>query len=330
MDCLISVIVPVYKVEKYIHRCVNSILNQTFTDFELILVDDGSPDNCGKICDEYAEKDSRIHVIHKENGGLSDARNAGIDWVFTNSNSEWISFIDSDDWVHPQYFEGMIKSAERFGTDITACKYNNSEGYTDFEDIPEFDICLVDVEDFFVNKNTIATVAWGKIYKKEYFRQTRYPFAKLNEDEFVTFKLLFKNEKITYINNPMYFYFQNASGIMKSEWNPKKLDALEALDEQYCFFKKSPYQNAFKCVVEKYIWFLRENYDCIRNCSGYYEKDKTIADIRKNLRKCLSQNCIEKTIEKNERLYSIAYPHLIKLYFFKKRVKKKIKRITSK
>ena len=104
----ISVIVPVYKVEKYIHRCVDSILSQTFTDFELILVDDGSPDNCGKICDEYAEKDIRIHVIHQENGGLSAARNAGIDWVFANSDSEWITFIDSDDWVHPEYLERLL------------------------------------------------------------------------------------------------------------------------------------------------------------------------------------------------------------------------------
>ena len=93
MDCLISVIVPVYKVEKYIRRCVDSILNQTFSDFELILVDDGSPDNCGAICDAYAKKDSRIYVIHKENGGLSDARNAGIDWGFVKSKIEWIAFI---------------------------------------------------------------------------------------------------------------------------------------------------------------------------------------------------------------------------------------------
>ena len=110
---VISVIVPVYNVEKYLHRCVDSILAQTFTDFELILVDDGSPDNCGKICDEYAEKDSRIHVIHKVNGGLSDARNAGLDWAFANSNSEWVTFIDSDDWVDKYYLEYLYNSIYR-------------------------------------------------------------------------------------------------------------------------------------------------------------------------------------------------------------------------
>ena len=98
----ISVIVPVYKVEPYLNRCVDSILRQTYQDFELILVDDGSPDRCGEICDEYARQDSRVHVIHKENGGLSDARNAGIDWVEANSDSRWLIFADSDDWVHPE------------------------------------------------------------------------------------------------------------------------------------------------------------------------------------------------------------------------------------
>ena len=105
----ISVIVPVYKVEKYLSRCIDSILAQTYTDFELILVDDGSPDNCGKICDGYAEKDNRV-VIHQGNGGISAARNAGIDWAFENSDSEWIAFIDSDDWVHPLYLECLYNA----------------------------------------------------------------------------------------------------------------------------------------------------------------------------------------------------------------------------
>ena len=125
---IISVIVPVYKVEKFIHRCIYSILAQTFKDFELILVDDGSPDNCGKICDEYALKDNRIHVIHKENGGLSDARNAGIDWAFANSNSEWITFIDSDDWIHPKYLEALYNAVKKSGCEISICGFEETEG----------------------------------------------------------------------------------------------------------------------------------------------------------------------------------------------------------
>ena len=99
----ISVIVPVYKVEQFLHRCVESILRQSFYNFELILVDDGSPDSCGDICDAYAAKDNRIHVIHQKNGGLSAARNSGIDYVMAHSDSHWLDFVDSDDWVHPDF-----------------------------------------------------------------------------------------------------------------------------------------------------------------------------------------------------------------------------------
>lgn len=108
----ISVIVPVYKVEKFLHRCVDSLLCQSFESFELILVDDGSPDHSGAICDTYAEKDPRIHVIHQKNGGLSAARNTGIDFVMANSNSHWLAFVDSDDWVHPDFLKRLYSVAE--------------------------------------------------------------------------------------------------------------------------------------------------------------------------------------------------------------------------
>ena len=124
----ISVIVPVYKVEPYIHRCVDSILQQSYRDFELVLVDDGSPDNCGSICDEYASRDSRVHVIHQENGGLSAARNAGIDWVFDNSDSQWITFVDSDDWVHPQMLEKLFDAAMEQNTLISICGFIETTG----------------------------------------------------------------------------------------------------------------------------------------------------------------------------------------------------------
>ena len=124
----ISVIVPVYKVENFIHRCVDSILCQSFHDFELILVDDGSPDSCGEICEDYAAKDSRIHVIHQKNGGLSAARNTGIDWVLANSSSHWISFVDCDDWVHPDFLKGLYSSAEQTLCKISACGFYRTEG----------------------------------------------------------------------------------------------------------------------------------------------------------------------------------------------------------
>lgn len=120
----VSVIVPIYKVEQYLNQCVESILTQTFTDFELILVDDGSPDNCPAMCDAWAEKDGRIKVIHKANGGLSDARNAGLDWIDANSSSQYITFIDSDDCIHPQYLEALLTLLEENDADIAWCHYD--------------------------------------------------------------------------------------------------------------------------------------------------------------------------------------------------------------
>ena len=157
---LISVIVPVYKVEPYLSRCIDSILAQTFTDFELILINDGSPDNCGKICDEYAQKDNRIHVIHKENGGLSSARNAGIDWAFANSNSQWLTFIDSDDWIHHEYLELLLSGATSTNTDICVCEYTETSEFSDFEKLSTANTQKISPEDLFVNYHVTATVAW--------------------------------------------------------------------------------------------------------------------------------------------------------------------------
>lgn len=176
----ISVIVPVYKVEPYLNRCVDSILRQTYQDFELILVDDGSPDRCGEICDEYARQDSRIHVIHKENGGLSDARNAGIDWVEANSDSRWLIFADSDDWVHPELLARLLDAATAFDLKISVCGYQETEG-ADPAVLPE------DMrphrwtpKQFYMEHFVNATVAWGKLYSRSCFRDIRYPVGKIH------------------------------------------------------------------------------------------------------------------------------------------------------
>lgn len=238
---LISVIVPVYKVEKYIDRCVNSILKQTFKDFELILVDDGSPDKCGKICDEYAKKDDRIIVIHKTNGGLSDARNVGIDWAMKNSNSEWITFIDSDDWVHVDYLMNLLTATVDNNIDISVCSYINTTGETNVEkENSPLNIELRGTEEFFINNNVNAVVAWGKLYKKNLWIDIRYPYGKIHEDEFTTHKVLFKIKNIAYISQNLYYYYTNQNGIMHQKWTPKRLDLelLVKLPQQGKFSRK--------------------------------------------------------------------------------------------
>ena len=222
----ISVIVPVYKVEKYIHRCVDSILNQTFSDFELILVDDGSPDNCGAICDEYAAKDSRVVVIHQENGGLSAARNAGIDWAFANSDSQWLSFIDSDDWVHPEYLQKLLDTAVNNSAEVAFCTLTAfTEDEHGYQEVPFWDKPVCCVRDgISILRDATATrhgrlsghhvIAWNKIYKKSIFSSIRYPHGQVHEDEAVAHRILGCCNRIAAIDDSLYFYRQHSESIM--------------------------------------------------------------------------------------------------------------------
>ena len=217
----ISVIVPVYNVEQYLPRCVNSILSQSYPNFELILVDDGSPDNCGAICDEYARRDFRVRVIHQANGGLSAARNAGIDWAFANSNSQWLTFIDSDDWVHPDYLKTLLHAAKSTNLPLSICGFIRTSGEEPVIDPTLLQFQLWSSEHFFVEHNVNSIIACGKLYKKNLFSSIRYLLGKLHKDEFTTYKLLFSTEKVAIIDAPLYYYFQNSSGIIGYTWSTR-------------------------------------------------------------------------------------------------------------
>ena len=284
----ISVVVPVYKVEPYLRRCVDSILSQTYTDFQLILIDDGSPDNCGKICDEYAKKDSRIHVIHRENGGLSAARNSGIDWVFDGFFTEWITFIDSDDWVVVDYLEKLLDAAMLHGDRIVIGGFQKTHDGNVGKEKAEVSSVVnrYSPEAFWVHDQGNATVAWGKLYKTELFEDVRYPKGKLHEDEFTTYKLLFAQKMITVLPAKLYLYFQSPNSIMRSKWSAMKIDSLAAYEEQMLFFKINGYKLAYreseKLHTYKTISTIKEikNGDNVKyNLSLMYDQ------IRKYLRK---------------------------------------------
>ena len=237
----ISVIVPVYKVEPYLHKCVDSILVQTFTDFELILIDDGSPDNCGNICDEYAEKDSRVKVIHQKNGGLSAARNAGLDWVFANSSSEWIAFVDSDDYVAENYLELLYEAATENNADLAMCGFKRVD---DKDKEIEGSIYFADsvankVESFqLIADYPWTVVAWGKLYKRELFDNIRYPIGKISEDEFVIHKILCKTEKVALNSNQSYYYVDRKESLTNTHKLSNYLDAFEGQFKRYLFCEK--------------------------------------------------------------------------------------------
>lgn len=232
----ISVIVPIYKVENYLDRCVQSILNQTYQNLEIILVDDGSPDRCPAMCDAYAQKDSRVKVIHKQNGGLSDARNAGIDIA----DGDYLGFVDSDDYIHKDMYAQLMKSCMEYDCDIAVCAIEKFSGRAlgKLQDRTEAELYEKDeIFNALLKVHDVEMiVAWNKLYKKDTFAGVRYPVGKIHEDEFTTYKALGKCRKVVYINQPLYFYLQREDSIMGKGFSARSLDRLEALKERQIFF----------------------------------------------------------------------------------------------
>ena len=253
----ISVIVPVYKVEPYINRCVDSILKQTFHDFELILVDDGSPDNCGKICDEYAKKDKRIHVVHQENGGLSAARNSGIDWTFQHSDSEWITFIDSDDWVHPKYIEALYTAASDLCCNISVCAYKSVFNLTETVNVQTLSYRKKETEKCYCD-NLGIVVSVAKLFHKSLWSNIRYPEGVIHEDEFTTYKVLFLVDQVAVIDSTLYYYYQRQGSIMKSAWSEKNLVIISAREQQLEYYKKRGLSKIHDKIAKVYILDLSD------------------------------------------------------------------------
>lgn len=220
----LSVIVPVYKVEKYIHKCVDSILNQTFKDFELILIDDGSPDNCGEICDEYAKKDSRVRVIHKENGGQSSARNRGLDIA----KGEIIGFVDSDDDIEVNMYKNLIDYMDREKLDIVFCDvylvrgdrvreqsmYSENKVLNNIQGLKDNLICKID------------NAVWNKIYKKTIFNNLRFTEGIVYEDVRIMYKVFSKSQKSGYLKQSLYYYYKRPNSTIAQSFNSKSLSLI--------------------------------------------------------------------------------------------------------
>ncbi len=232
---MISIIVPVYNVEKYLGRCVDSILSQTFSDFELILVDDGSTDNSGRLCEEYAAKDKRIRVIHKENGGLSSARNAGIDVAA----GKYLGFVDSDDYIDHDMYEYLSGIIEKENADLAICGYydcycgrpiKKNEPYYAILN-PTDALCAV-----FEGKISGAS-ACNKLYKAEIFNNIRYPEGKTSEDAFVIVRLLMNTDRVVISSEQKYYYIHRSDSITTSRFTKTQFDVIEAYRINYDLVK---------------------------------------------------------------------------------------------
>ena len=280
-DGLISVIVPVYKTEKYLDRCVQSIVDQTYRNLEIILVDDGSPDNCPAMCDAWAERDSRIKVIHKENGGLSDARNAGMEIAA----GEWIAFVDSDDWLHLEYISLLHQVAKMYGVSLSACDYLITSGdeTADSVDEPVFEKhTAAKALEMLTNNRGYRAVAWNKLYHRSLLEGEQYPVGRYHEDEFFTYRIMDKAESLVYVHARLYYYFQRAGSIMQSV-SVKHLDALDAYLERLELFRRK-YPELYR---EEKIKFCSA---CVNNyAEALKAKPKDLGEYDSRIRKCRKQ-----------------------------------------
>lgn len=237
----VSVIVPVYKVEKYLRRCVDSLLNQDYSSYEIILVDDGSPDNCSKICDEYALKEKIINVIHKENGGLSDARNIGVN----NAKGKYIIFVDSDDYVNRNHISSLYGQIEKYNADIVCSPpiieyeiFSNSKAaITDLNDkqslFKSFVVSSKDAQAMILRGNPVGTSAWSKIIKKEYCIKYPFPKGKVMEELATTFYWIGEAKRIAVIGIPSYHYVQRKGSILHSNFTLDEIKEYMSLAENY-------------------------------------------------------------------------------------------------
>ncbi len=276
---LISVIVPIYKVEDYLRDCVNSILAQSYENLEVFLVDDGSPDGCGAICDEYAEKDSRIRVIHKENGGLSDARNAGIDIC----HGEWIVCVDSDDMIHPAMIRTLYEAAWQTGAPMAWCAYADidekghfihpvgmsSDKITHMVEESSYSVipqtwqeavnCLYEPGEL----PQQMVVAWNKIYRRDLYDADppiRFPKGKIFEDSFTTYRLMQRAGSVTRIDVPLCLYRHRDASTMKLHADVTYTHILEASEQRMLFYRDLGEQMLYKKELNMTMYYILRVY----------------------------------------------------------------------
>ncbi len=233
---LISIIVPVYNVESYLEKCINSIINQSYKNLEIILVNDGSKDRSGEICDFYASKDDRIKIINKSNGGLSDARNCGLEVA----KGEYIAFIDSDDWVDKDLYKILYELIIKYNSDISVCSFKKAvsegENLNNINDEVVY-TNITALEKIYADDGVDMVVAWNKLFKKDILIGEKFPKGKIHEDVFLIPRLMYKAKSIAYTNKELIYYRVNPNSITNSEFNIKRLDYIEALESTSRFYK---------------------------------------------------------------------------------------------
>jgi len=285
---LISIIIPVYKVEKYLEKCIKSVLDQTYKNIQIILVDDGSPDNCGNICDNYAKIDNRIEVIHKANGGLSEARNVGL----KVARSEYIGFVDSDDYVSNEMFENLYNTLISNDVDVSICNFytviNNKNIIKNADNGVEIYNKLEILKEILLDKK-IQSYAWNKLYKRELFKDIEYPVGKKYEDIGTTFYILEKCNKIAVSGSPEYYYITRGDSIVNNNTEGTVIDYISLISDRYDYIDKKykelkKYNDYYitKTLITAYTdaYYLKNNSEeFLKILNNFFNKVK---DIFKN------------------------------------------------
>lgn len=278
MNELVTIVIPVYNVEKYLDRCVQSVLNQTVNGYKIILVDDGSTDNSGKKCDEWAAKSELITALHKMNGGLSDARNYGTGYVKT----EYVTYIDSDDYVEPQYVELLLKGLDA-GADMVVTHH-----VQEYEDAPR----QAQITNDFIELTSeealkwmcyekLSTSAWGKLFPKKYVEDDPFPVGKLYEDLWTIYKYIGRSKKVAFNKSQTYHYLQRKGSIRQGKWNEKCFDVMEGANNLLQYLD-SNYPQLHEAGVFRYFYSANELYVRAFASKNYLN---TIRTVRKKLQK---------------------------------------------
>lgn len=307
----ISIIVPIYNVEKYLNRCIESIVNQTYQNLEIILVDDGSPDQCSEICDQWALKDSRIKVIHKKNGGLSDARNKGMEIA----SGDYIGFVDSDDWLHKNALEILLLFMQESQVDIVECKSSSVERYVQDEIVLKNQIksCRYSTETALsrlILEKPLKQTVWNKLYRRKLIEQIPFEVGKYHEDEYWTYQIFAKAKEILFIDVILYYYFQRCDSIMGNEFSMKRMDAIEGRYNRFKFLQTNYEKLEF--IAKKNLFFL----------IIYYGQQalKSKENIEKVYFQKINKYLKEITFTKKE-FYNVTWKEKIWIGFGKKHIK---------
>lgn len=314
MSETISIIIPVFNSKKYLKRCLDSVSKQTFADFEVILIDDGSEDSSGRICDEYAKKDKRFHVIHQANQGQAAARNVGIGLA----NGKWIHFVDSDDCIHPQMLEILLRAVEMGNADMSMCEFvvdkevpksfwNLMNIEDDYTVMPVCENCLKNILE---NGNQKYWVVWGKLIRREIVQSQLFEEGRIFEDTAVIYKWMYESKRIADINRSLYFYYINDTGTTKKTFSEKHLDRYWALEEQLTFYKSIKYNLMYQLIVSRYLV----------SCATSYKSTENRV-IQKKIKHLIHRRVLkdfrEIKLERKEKIYILEtlHPKVMKYYW---------------